>query len=226
MKNRMLAIFGGCLLALSAVGQEGGTTLQELRTKDDIRRTELFNFGWLFKAGDPAGAEHPAFDDSAWRQLDLPHDFQIEQPWDEQASRAHGFKTTGTAWYRKHFATDPAWAGKRIFLDFEGILTTGDVYLNGTLVGGTDYGYLGFETGIHAIVYGFFYRSRSGFSENAGEEESGPASYIFFRLHQAVIPDERSSALLSGVKRREKRGDTPGGLSAGRISVVFVKVDD
>lgn len=152
MKNRMLAIFGGCLLALSAVGQESRTTLQELRTKDDIRRTELFNFGWLFKAGDPAGAEHPAFDDSAWHQLDLPHDFQIEQPWDEQASRAHGFKTTGTAWYRKHFATDPAWAGKRIFLDFEGILTTGDVYLNGTLVGGTDYGYLGFETDITPLL--------------------------------------------------------------------------
>lgn len=152
MKNRMLAIFGGCLLALSAVGQESRMTLQELRTKDDIRRTELFNFGWLFKAGDPAGAEHPAFDDSAWRQLDLPHDFQIEQPWDEQASRAHGFKTTGTAWYRKHFATDPAWAGKRIFLDFEGILTTGDVYLNGTLVGGTDYGYLGFETDITPLL--------------------------------------------------------------------------
>lgn len=120
--------------------------------QEDVRRTELFNFGWLFRTGDPANAEQPAFDDSDWRQLDLPHDFQIEQPWDKEAGRAHGFKAAGTAWYRKHFATDPAWEGKRVFLDFEGILTSGDVYLNGSRIGGTDYGYLGFEADITPLL--------------------------------------------------------------------------
>ena len=66
-----------------------------------------------------------------------------------------------------------------------------------------------------------FHWSRSGFSENAGMQESAPASYIFFRLYQAVIPDERSSALLSGIKRREKRGHPYGSLFAGRLCVAL-----
>ena len=51
----------------------------------------------------------------------------------------------GIGWYRKSFVPDSAWIGKRVLLDFEGIMLTGDVYLNGTRVGGTDYGYLGTE---------------------------------------------------------------------------------
>lgn len=147
MKTRLLTLLLSiCVTALPAAAQHP----QE--TPEDIRRTELFNFDWRFCTGDPSGAEQPAFDDSDWRTLDLPHDFQIEQPWDEAAGRAHGFKAPGTAWYRKHFATDPAWTGKRVFLDFEGILTTGDVYLNGSRIGGTDYGYLGFEADITPLL--------------------------------------------------------------------------
>ncbi|MDE5963430.1 MAG: beta-galactosidase, partial [Alistipes sp.] len=106
MKTRLLTLLLSiCVTALPAAAQHP----QE--TSEDIRRTELFNFDWRFCTGDPSGAEQPAFDDSDWRTLDLPHDFQIEQPWDEAAGRAHGFKAPGTAWYRKHFATDPAWTG-------------------------------------------------------------------------------------------------------------------
>lgn len=115
---------------------------------EDIRQSQLFNFGWKFYAGDVADAQRVDFDDSAWRPLDLPHDFQIEQPWDKSAPKAHGFKAPGTGWYRKTFTTDAAWKGKRVFLDFEGILMSGDVWVNGVRVGGTDYGYLGFESDI------------------------------------------------------------------------------
>ena len=38
--------------------------------------------------------------------------------------------------------------GKRILLDFGGIMYTGDVFLNGKRIGGTDYGYVGFEIDI------------------------------------------------------------------------------
>lgn len=123
------------------------------------------NFGWRFTYGDVPGAETPAFDDSAWSNVNLPHDFQIAQPWvepsaDERpdltnqmaniASRlsSRGFKEMGQGWYRKSFTPDPSWQGKRVLLDFEGIMLVGDVYLNGERVGGTDYGYLGFETDV------------------------------------------------------------------------------
>ena len=74
--------------------------------------------------------------------MDLPHDFQIEQPWDKGAGGARGFKAMGTGWYRKTFKADPEWKGKRVLLDFEGIMLIGDVWVNGQKVGSTDYGYI------------------------------------------------------------------------------------
>ena len=143
-----------------------------LTTFGQGRSVELFNFGWRFAAGDIPQAEQPHLDDSSWRSVDVPHDFQIEQPWvapadNEQADNSdiganvrsrlssRGFKEMGIGWYRKHFQPEPTWQGKRVLLDFEGIMYVGDVYLNGERIGGTDYGYVGFEIDItHRLKYG------------------------------------------------------------------------
>lgn len=115
---------------------------------DSPREKTLFNFDWKFSMGDDEQASQRDYDDASWRGLDLPHDFQFEMPWDSLASRGRGFKPMGTAWYRKTFQADPAWKGRRVFLDFGGIVLHGDVYVNGNRVGGTDYGYVGFESDI------------------------------------------------------------------------------
>lgn len=120
--------------------------------KGQVRVSELFNFDWKFRSGDLNDAQSITYDDNDWRELDLPHDFQIEQPWDESVGGARGFKTMGTGWYRKHFKADPAWKGKRILLDFEGIMLIGDVWVNGQKVGSTEYGYLGFESDITKLL--------------------------------------------------------------------------
>lgn len=112
------------------------------------RESQLFNFGWKFQSGDLNEAQSVDYNDSDWRVLDLPHDFQIEQPWDESAGGARGFKAMGTGWYRKAFKADSAWKDKRVLLDVEGIMLVGDVWVNGQKVGSTDYGYLGFEADI------------------------------------------------------------------------------
>ncbi len=65
---------------------------------------------------------------------------------------ARAFKEMGAGWYRKTFRADPSWKGRRVLLDFEGIMLTGDVYFNGSRVGGTDYGYLGFEADITPLI--------------------------------------------------------------------------
>lgn len=117
-----------------------------------VRISQLFNFGWKFKTGDIPNVENPAFDDAAWRTLDLPHDFQFEQAWDSTANRSRGFKAMGIGWYRKSFRADAAWKGKKVLLDFEGIMLHGDVWLNGKKIGGTAYGYLGFESDITEII--------------------------------------------------------------------------
>ena len=125
------------------------------------------NFGWKFCAGDVAGAEQKVYNDSEWRTVDVPHDFQIEQPWvkpsaDEKADNtdvaaniksrlsSRGFKEMGIGWYRLHLTPSAELKGKRLLLDFGGIMYVGDVYLNGERIGGTDYGYVGFEIDVTA----------------------------------------------------------------------------
>jgi beta-galactosidase len=128
------------------------------------RQVVDLNFDWKFKLGENVGAEAMGFNDSKWDTVDVPHDFQVAQEWvepsaDEQAQMsannskrsrlsARGFKELGEGWYRKSFRADPAWRGKTILLDFEGIMLVGDVWLNGEKIGGTDYGYIGFEIDI------------------------------------------------------------------------------
>ncbi len=118
----------------------------------NVRINKLFNFGWKFKLGDIENAQSKTFKDDAWRVLDLPHDFQIEQPWDSMASRGRGYKAMGVGWYRKTFKANPEWKGRNISIDFEGIMLHGDVWLNGQKIGGTDYGYLGFEADITKLL--------------------------------------------------------------------------
>ncbi|MFV0606225.1 MAG: glycoside hydrolase family 2 TIM barrel-domain containing protein [Niabella sp.] len=118
----------------------------------DIRTNQLFNFGWKFHLGDVADAQAVNYNDADWQSLNLPHDFQINQPWVQSAGGARGFKEMGQGWYRKNFKADPAWKGKKILLDFEGIMVYGDVWLNGEKIGGTDYGYLGFDADISKLL--------------------------------------------------------------------------
>ncbi|MCX8526264.1 DUF4982 domain-containing protein [Chryseobacterium formosus] len=128
------------------------TSLFGQNNTNNVRISQLFNFGWKFKAGDMPDAQNISFSDADWRPLDLPHDFQIEQPWDKNASKNRGYKTMGIGWYRKIFKADEAWKGKRVLLDFEGIMLHGDVWINGKKIGGTDYGYLGFEADIAEFI--------------------------------------------------------------------------
>ena len=126
------------------------------------RIVKNLNFGWRFHAGETDNAAVTTTDDSDWRIVDLPHDFQIEQPWvapaaDERADNtdvaaniksrlsSRGFKEMGRSWYRLHFTPGDELKNRRLLLDFGGIMYVGDVYLNGRLIGGTDYGYVGFE---------------------------------------------------------------------------------
>ncbi|MDE6484992.1 MAG: DUF4982 domain-containing protein [Duncaniella sp.] len=133
------------------------------------RDTENFNFDWKFSRADIPVNASPDTDDSAWETVNLPHDFLISQPWVEPAAdekadlnnsvanvksrlSSRAFKEMGTGWYRKTFIPKPEWEGRRVLLDFEGIMLNGDVYFNGEKVGGTDYGYLGFETDITDLL--------------------------------------------------------------------------
>lgn len=115
-------------------------------------RCRLLNFGWRFELGNPEGAERADYNDSAWRTLDLPHDYQFEQPWDEKENKGRGFKRMCEGWYRKTFTVPEKLKGQRLVLDFEGVMYVADVYVNGKKVASNEYGYTGFEADISKVV--------------------------------------------------------------------------
>ena len=124
---------------------DGNRPLAEFASEKDV----LFNCGWKFqlvtKDNKTTDFASPQLDDSQWRTLDLPHDFQFEQPWTEGGGGARGFKPSCEGWYRKTFTAPESWQGLNVKLDFGGIIYLGDVYINGTKVASTDYGYVGLE---------------------------------------------------------------------------------
>jgi beta-galactosidase len=84
----------------------------------------------------------PGFDDSSWRQLNLPHDWAIEGPWITNGDGATGkLPFFGVAWYRKNLDIPASDTGKEIYLDVDGAMSYSTVWLNGQFVGGWPYGY-------------------------------------------------------------------------------------
>ena len=88
----------------------------------------------------------PAFDDSAWRKLDLPHDWGIEGPFDQALPAETGkLPWFGVAWYRKTFDLPASDLGRRITLEIDGAMSYSTVWCNGRLVGGWPYGYASYQ---------------------------------------------------------------------------------
>lgn len=105
----------------------------------------LLNRDWAFHLGDCAGAEAPEYDDSAWRRLDLPHDWSIEGSFDPRWASATAYLPGGTGWYRKRFTPPPAAAGQHLFVHFDGVYANSDVWLNGQHLGQRPSGFAGFR---------------------------------------------------------------------------------
>lgn len=164
MKDLLRPIIAMALsLALPAVSvhaqyiekQEGSVKVNAPAADFSAFRHQLFNFGWRFSLGNPEGAERTDYDDSDWRTLDLPHDYQFEQPWAENENKGRGFKRMCEGWYRKTFNVPESLKGRRVLLDFEGVMYVSDVYVNGKKVASNEYGYTGFEADItKAVNYG------------------------------------------------------------------------
>jgi beta-galactosidase len=105
-----------------------------------------FDADWRFFKGEAPGAEAPAFDDSKWRQLNLPHDWAIEGPFDPNLNPHTGaLPYFGTGWYRKSFTVPEGGKGKYVSIEFDGAMSNSTVWLNGHELGGRPYGYIGFS---------------------------------------------------------------------------------
>lgn len=148
----------------------GGLPLMgTLSTEAAVRDTISINQGWQFHRGDVKNIAELKSTQSEDDVVNLPHDFLIGQDWvapdaSERPDNSdagsnvrsrlspRGFKEMGIGWYRYQLTPKDEWKGKRIVLDFQGIMLVGDVYLNGKRIGGTDYGYLGFDIDLSKLL--------------------------------------------------------------------------
>lgn len=112
------------------------------------RSTQLFTADWRFQKDPEArlDASAAAFDDRAWQAVRLPHDWAISGPFAPDSDGGTGkLPWRGVGWYRKTFTPAAAAAGQRVYLDFDGVMASPEVYVNGQRAGGWDYGYIGFR---------------------------------------------------------------------------------
>jgi len=133
MKLRFCIILLGFLICASFAAAES-------------RKTVSFDAGWRFFKGDASGAEAIGFDDSDWRRLDIPHDWSIEGPFAKEnpTGPGGGYLPAGVGWYRKHFALPEEYSGRRVFIEFDGVMANSDVWINGVHLGKRSYGYVSF----------------------------------------------------------------------------------
>ena len=151
--------YSGLLMLLSAAGNASAS----------VRDTISLDRGWQFHRGDVSDVNMLKNLLANDEVVNLPHDFLIGQDWvapdaSERPDNSdagsnvrsrlspRGFKEMGIGWYRYELTPKAEWKGKRILLDFQGIMLVGDVYLNGKRIGGTDYGYLGFDVDVSKLL--------------------------------------------------------------------------
>jgi beta-galactosidase len=149
------------VLCIAAVGQRRHINFDDnwkfhLGSASDPAKDFNYSISTIFsKTGAATGtAIDPKFNDSGWRQLQLPHDWAVELPFTNSSNfdvMAHGYKPVGglypetsIGWYRKRFNIAKSDSGHRFQLQFDGIYRDAEVWINGFYLGNNKSGYMGF----------------------------------------------------------------------------------
>ena len=108
----------------------------------DIARNKIdFNFDWKFILDDKTEFATKDYNESEWRNIRLPHDWNVMMNFDSKTSGSAAYIPESVGWYRKHFNISAKDKGKKISVLFEGIFHKSDVYVNGKHLGFHPYGF-------------------------------------------------------------------------------------
>jgi beta-galactosidase len=203
------------------------------------REQLLFDFGWKFAFGhgsDPAKDlgfgtgqgdfaktgdfkfAKPGFDDSAWRKLDLPHDWAVELPFvnddtakGESELRSHGYKPLGrrypessVGWYRREFDIPASDLNRRIWVEFDGAFRDVLVFVNGCFIGRNNNGYAPFRFDLtDFLVYGgknvIMLRVDASFGDGWFYEGAGVYRHLWLTKSDAVYLGRWDSTVRSSL---------------------------
>ena len=157
--------WGGCKPPAATAPIDAPPTLKtdDSQTKSSAspppRTRSSFDFGWRFRRGAvvPEAPNttrglpcDPVYDASTWRQLTLPHDYVLEGDISEHNKQNGGsFFAQNVSWYRKQFELPASAKGQLIWLTFDGVFRSADIYINGAKVKHHEEGYTSWYAYIH-----------------------------------------------------------------------------
>ena len=111
------------------------------------------NEGWRFFLGECEDAWYKGYDDTAFQQVTVPHDWAVAYPFSQTYSSGTGYLAGGVGWYRLHFKVPEAYRGKRIRILFEGVYKKSQVWVNSYYFGKHPNGYTGFSYDLSEVLY-------------------------------------------------------------------------
>lgn len=101
-----------------------------------------FNKEWQFQKGDSTTVFSKSSD---WRDIELPHDWSIEGPFDSKWASGTGFLPGGIGWYKKNFDI-PNYDPEKVYaIYFDGVYKNSEVWINGHFLGKRPNGFIPFQ---------------------------------------------------------------------------------
>ena len=140
----LLILACSCIQETLTTDGKGLCAAESVHYTDSIRQKIKFDFNWKFFKGEAKNAERAEFDDSKWRDVDLPHDWSIEGPFSSKWASGNAFLPAGVGWYRKSFYLPAKYKGKKMTILFDGVYMKSDVWINGRHLGKYPNGYCSF----------------------------------------------------------------------------------
>lgn len=147
-----------------------------------------------FHLGDIPDAWQAWYDDSAWEEITLPHDWAVHSPFAKEYSSGTGYLTGGIGWYRIRIPSNEAWIGKRISITFDGVYKNSRVWCNSYYLGERPNGYISFTYDItHAFRFDgdniiAVYVDHRDISDSRWFTGSGITRKVTLQIEEAVHP--------------------------------------
>lgn len=174
-----------------------------------VRTERLLEKGWKFTREDAAEFSNVGFDDSAWQDVTVPHDWAIYGPFSihndrqniaitqdgqkeamEHAGRTGGLPFVGPGWYRLSFDVPEFSKGRSCKLVFDGAMSHADVYVNGKHVSYWPYGYNSFIVDVTPHIKAGETNELAVRLENYNESSRWyPGAGLYRNVHLVVTED-------------------------------------